>query len=228
MSRTRINRGFFNFQQCLNAPNLRLTEAGEVEGSDSLLAVGGVHHDCRIDGRGNLFHVVKQYDGRTGHGTAVVAGTESRTPLHVQWFNNRIPIKQAVGEILPEFRRAKCKPLCRARTLLNVLLNKRSVGASEFDGYGDPHSIFVLAIVLSRSLGAVVEGTLGEFHHFRVRGEQFGRRDPGAGFGDWEMPTIFFQELSRSFIAALAEKVCFADGLVRKRSAESKRAGSEE
>jgi len=37
-----------------------------------------------------------------------------------------------------------------------------------------------------------------------------------------------FQELSRSFIAALAEKVCFADGLVRKRSAESKRAGSEE
>jgi len=23
--------------------------AGEVEGSDSLLAVGGVHHDCRID-----------------------------------------------------------------------------------------------------------------------------------------------------------------------------------
>jgi hypothetical protein len=25
MSRTRINRGFFNFQQCLNAPNLSLT-----------------------------------------------------------------------------------------------------------------------------------------------------------------------------------------------------------
>jgi hypothetical protein len=36
------------------------------------------------------------------------------------------------------------------------------------------------------------------------------------------MPTIFFQELSRSFIAALAEEIGFADGLIRQGAVESK------
>jgi hypothetical protein len=40
MSRTRINRGFFNFQQCLNAPNLSMNGSGKATGSSSAKTIG--------------------------------------------------------------------------------------------------------------------------------------------------------------------------------------------
>src|SRR5882762_1874021 len=50
MSRTRINRGFLNFQQCLNAPNLSKTRRGG--NHRSILSAGSQEGRCEIQVRG--------------------------------------------------------------------------------------------------------------------------------------------------------------------------------
>jgi len=47
----------------------------------------------------------------------------------------------------------------------------------------------------------------------------------GPGFGRSEMLGVFVHETSKGFIATLAQKVCFADGLIGQRAVDAKEEG---
>src|SRR4029077_11837160 len=91
-----------------------------------------------------------------------------------------------------------------------------AVGVSEFDGDSHAEAVSNLAIVTSGVLGAVAEGALtGKLDGFGVGSKQFDSRNPGTGFGNGEMAAVFVEKFGGLFIAALAEEIGFADGLIR-------------
>jgi hypothetical protein len=87
---------------------------------------------------------------------------------------------------------------------------------------------FLLAAVVERGLlRAVAEGVLtGELGKNGERREESDGRDVWAGLGRREIPGVFVEETRKGFVAALAEEIGFADGLVGQRRVKGERGWS--
>src|SRR6267142_4450649 len=198
-------------------------EGSEVEGSDDLLGIGDIYDDGGVGRGGDFFGIVEEHDDGAGHLGAVPDSSESGASMHLEGFDEVIAVEQAIAKVLPKIRRSKSESVCGAGTLMGIFLDQRAVGVSEFDGDSDSEAVSDLAVVTGGVLGAVAEGALaGKLDGFSVGSKQFDCRNPGTGFGNGEMAAVFVEKLGGFFVAALAEEISFADGVIGQGAVESK------
>ncbi len=198
-------------------------EGGEVEGSDDLLGIGDVYDDGGVGRGGDFFGIVEEHDEGAGHLGAVPDSPESGVAMYLEGFDEFVAVEQAVAKVLPKIRRSKIESVCGAGTLIGFFLDQGAVGVSEFNSDSDAEAVSDLAVVTGGVLGAVAEGALaGKLDGFSVGSKQFHGRNPGTGFGNGEVAAVFIEKLGGLFIAALAEEVGFADGLIGQGAVESK------
>src|SRR6266849_7082022 len=198
-------------------------EDSEVEGRDDLLGIGDIYDDGGVGRGGGFFGIVEEHDEGAGHLSAVPDSSESGASMRLEGFDEVVAVGQAIAKVLPKIRRSKSESVCGAGTLIGIFLDQRAVGVSEFDSDSDAEAVSDLAVVTGGVLGAVAEGALaGKLDGFSVGSKQFHGRNPGTGFGNGEVAAVFIEKLGGLFIAALAEEVGFADGLIGQGAVESK------
>src|SRR5260370_33615307 len=97
----------------------------------------------------------------------------------------------------------------------------------EIDLDGDLDGLFFAVVVEECLLRAVTDDVVaGELCKKGERRKESDGRDVRAGFGRREIRGVFVEETRKGFMAALAEEIGFADGLVGQRGAKGERGWS--